>query len=71
MNTCLGKSFSFGLLCVSSVNVYQICVCTSFPLGIKDGMWDVNVLIPDYCFSIYFVIDFFIKEMFHFCFKEL
>ena len=26
-------------------------------------MWDVIVLIPDNCFSIYFVIDFFIKEM--------
>ena len=26
MTTCLGKSYSFGLLCVSFVNVYQF-VC--------------------------------------------
>ena len=54
MTTCLGKSCSIGLLCVSFVNVYKIlCVCPSFPFGIKDGMWDVIVLIPDHCLSIY------------------
>ena len=25
-----------------------------FPFGIEDGMWDVIVLIPDHCLSIYF-----------------
>ena len=28
-------------------------VCPSFPFGIKGGMWDVIVLIPDHCLSIY------------------
>ena len=54
MTTCLGKSRSFGLLCVSFVNVYYIlCVCF-FPVGIEGGMWFVIVLIPDHCLSIYF-----------------
>ena len=29
-------------------------VCPSFPFGIEGGMWDVIVLIPDHCFSLYF-----------------
>ena len=29
-------------------------VCPSFPFGIKGGMWDVIVLIPDHCLSICF-----------------
>ena len=36
------------------VGVGQICVCFSFPFGIEGGMWDVIVLIPDHCLSIYF-----------------
>ena len=42
MTTCLGKSYSF-VLCVSF-----------FPFGFEGGMWDVIVLIPDHCLSIYF-----------------
>ena len=53
MTTCLGKSCSFGLLCVSFVNVTS-CVCPSFPFGFECGMWDLIVLIPDHCISIYF-----------------
>ena len=50
----LGKSCSFGLLCVSFVGVCQIlCVFLSF-FGIEGRMWDVIVLIPDHCPSIYF-----------------
>ena len=57
MATCLGKSCLFGLLCVSFVNVYQLlCVCPSFPFGIEGGMWDLIVLIPDHCLSIYFIV---------------
>ena len=29
-------------------------VCPSFPFGIEGGMWDVIVLIPDHCLSVYF-----------------
>ena len=29
------------------------CVCPSFPFGIEGGMWDVILLIPDHCLSIY------------------
>ena len=55
MTTCLGKSSSFGLLCASFVNGYQIlCVCPSSAFGIEDGMRDVIVLIPYLCLSIYF-----------------
>ena len=52
MTTCLGKSCSFGLVCVSVMNVYKISVSPSFPFGIEGGMWDVIVLIPDHCLSI-------------------
>ena len=47
MTTCLENSCSFGLLCVSFVNVYEFCVCHSFPFGF-DGIWDLTVLIPDH-----------------------
>ena len=33
----------------------KFSVCSSFPFGIEGGMWDVIVLIPDHCLSIYFV----------------
>ena len=56
MTTCLGKCCSFGLLLVSFVNVYQFCVCPSFPFGFKGGMWDMIVLVPDHCLSIYFIL---------------
>ena len=31
-------------------------MCPSFPFGIEGGMWDVIVLIPGHCFSIYFKV---------------
>ena len=54
MITCLGKSCTFGLLCVSFVGVCQILCVSFFSFGIEDRMWDVIVLIPDHCLSIYF-----------------
>ena len=36
-----------------SLEFVEFCVCPSFPFGIEGGMWDVIVLIPDHCFSIY------------------
>ena len=32
--------------------LFKFCVCPPFPFGIKGGMWNVIVLIPDHCFSI-------------------
>ena len=32
----------------------NLCVCAPFPFGFESGMWDLIVLIPDLCFSIYF-----------------
>ena len=29
-------------------------MCPSFPFGIEGGIWDLIVLIPDHCLSIYF-----------------
>ena len=69
MNKCMRMSCSFGLPCVSFVKAYhfvcvvcaclswalvKFCTCASFSFGIKGGMWDVIVLIPDHCLSIYF-----------------
>ena len=56
MTTCLGKSCSFGLQCVSFVNVYQFCVCVLLsPFGFEGVIWDWIVFIPGHCLSIYFV----------------
>ena len=41
MATCLGKSCTFGLLCVSFVNVYQMFVCDSHFSLLVSG-WDVG-----------------------------
>ena len=30
-------------------------MCPSFPFGFEGRIWDVIVLIPDHCLSIYFV----------------
>ena len=64
MTTCLGKSCSFGLLCVPFVNffmkmcvcvcVYVCVMCVSFPF-FEDRMWDLIVLVLDKCLSFYFV----------------
>ena len=54
MTNCLGKSCLFGFLRVSFVIVFQ-SVCVLFPFGFEGGMWDLSVLIPDHCLSIYFV----------------
>ena len=35
MTTCLGKRCSFGLLCESFVNVFQMYACVSFPFGFE------------------------------------
>ena len=53
MTTCFGKSYSFGLLCMPFVNVYEfVCVLLS-PFGFERGMWDLIVLIYDHCLSIF------------------
>ena len=51
MTTCLGKSCSFGLLCLSFVTVYEF-VCASLPFGFEGAIGNLFVLIPDYCLSI-------------------
>ena len=56
MTTCLGKSFLFGLLCVSFVAFVKFCVCPSFPFGIEGRMWVATVLIPGHCLFIYFAL---------------
>ena len=52
MTTCLGKSYSFALLCVSFLNVY-LSVYASFPFGFESGVWDLIVLVPDHRLSFY------------------
>ena len=39
--TCLGKSCSFGVLCVSFVNVYEFVYVLQFPFGFEGVMWDL------------------------------
>ena len=54
MTGCLGKCCSFGLMCVSFVNVMNFCVCPFFAFVFGGGMWGLIVKIPDQCLSIYF-----------------
>ena len=54
MTSCLGKSCSFGLLCLCFMGVCQILYVSFFPFGAEGRMWDVIVLIPDHCLSISF-----------------
>ena len=49
MTACLGKLFKPVLR-----ERISICMCSSFSFGLEDGMWALNVLILDHCFSIYF-----------------
>ena len=37
MNTCFRKNYSFGLPCVSFVNVYQF-MCASFAFSFEGGV---------------------------------
>ena len=32
----------------------SICECVSIPYGFEYWMWDLIVLVPDYCLSCYF-----------------
>ena len=43
---------SVNFACLSWALV-KFCVRPSLPFGIEGGMWDVIVLIPDQCLSIY------------------
>ena len=53
MTTCLGKSCSFGLLCVSFMNVLKF-VFVLHSLCFEGCMLDVIELIATHSFSIYF-----------------
>ena len=39
--------------CLSGAFV-KFCVCPSFPFGTEGRMWNVTVLVPDHCLSMYF-----------------
>ena len=34
----------------------KLCVCSSFPFGIEVRMWDVILLFPDHCLSVFTTI---------------
>ena len=56
MTICLGKSSPFGFLCVFREHLSNfVCVLLS-RLVLRLGVWDVIVLIPDHCLSIYSVL---------------
>ena len=57
----LRKSCSFGLLCLSFVNVYQFLYVSSFPFDFEDVMWDLFLIIPDQCLSNHFVFIFLLQ----------
>ena len=54
MTTSSGKSYSFSKPCMSFVKDCQF-VCASFPFGFQGGKWDLIVLTPDHCLSVYFL----------------
>ena len=54
MTTCLVKSCAFVLLCVSVVNVFNLCVCV-FPFWFRGCNMAMDC-IPDYFLPIYIVM---------------
>ena len=55
MTTCLGKSFSFGLLRTRAFRkLVSIYVFSYFPFGFEGGIWDLILSVPDHCLSFYF-----------------
>ena len=59
MTTCLAKSCSFGLRCVSCVGVCQFMSEVLSLLFFEDEIWDLSVLVPDHCLSFFFFFFFF------------
>ena len=53
LNEGLGNVFQ--KLCVFLEHL-SVCVCASFPFSFEGGMWDLIVLIPDYCLSLTFLL---------------
>ena len=48
MTTCLGKTCSFCLPCMSFENS-----CYAFPFGFEGGIQNLIVLIPDHCLTFF------------------
>ena len=40
----------------------SVSVCSFYPFGFEDGMWDLIILIPDHCLSICFIISRYLSE---------
>ena len=57
MTLCLEKSCSFGLQCISSVNVYQPVCVRFFLIGFEDGICYLTILVADHCLSFHFEKD--------------
>ena len=60
MTICLGKSSPFGLLCVFREHLSFFYLYPSFPFSFEGEMWDLIVLIPNHCLSVYFEKDMYI-----------
>ena len=41
---------------MSFVNVYHFLCVLLYPFGFEGGIWDLIVLLPDHCISIYFSV---------------
>ena len=54
MTTYLGKSCSFCLPRVPFVNCRQFMYLVISHFGFEGRIWDLIVLVPDHCLSIYF-----------------
>ena len=42
-----------------------LCVCPYFPFDIVGRMWDVIILLPDHCLSIYFIHELLVTVLVH------
>ena len=40
-------------VCVIRERLSFVCICF-FPFGFESGVWDLIVLVPDHCLSLYF-----------------
>ena len=54
--TCWERAVHSVICTCLSWTFVKFCVCSSCPFGIEGGTWDVIILIPDHCLSIYLVM---------------
>ena len=54
-NTIWQRAAHSGFTVCVFCECFSVCMCASFPFSFEGRMWELIVLVPDYCLSIVFV----------------